>query len=461
MVQFCNYFPRVSRERVEMAQLSYRGSIVLLLVTACLAFGAPVQAAPSSQAKSSSVPSGDSTTVPGTEDGFQRTVKAFQSFEKKGDDLTAVLQKLHAEVVAGNPGVAAKQQAQFLKKLTELYPGSTYDGATGTGTVMTQKDFVATFNSTLNVDSFKELGAVKVTYLLERSKIQLSDGVSSVTVLIDKSDPPRSRFSVAVIPAIRDDAANILTIPGYKRTATDSVETSILNDAYQLLSQTNALRMDFFAADIMRYPTLQGKALGIAGKGYYDRHPHEYQVGAEPAKPAKKVPNVASSAGQTDVVGFLARLLLIGVLSAGVFWIVFSVIRRVKFMFMDKGAQIHFKKYYSLSPMVTRSLKRLGTSLWGKNFLWSKKYYVTKRSDRWLLCDGKNYNNVQPSLAQNRLEVCMRDSNFKLKITRVNGVGVDIAVMCKDYSERELVEKLKELHSLFVTATTAPESRDS
>jgi hypothetical protein len=439
-----------------MAQLSCCGSIVLVLAIASLTFGAPAQANPPSPA-----PSGGAAMTSGSEDGFQRTVRAFQVFEKKGNDISVALQKLHAEAVAVNPGDVAKQQALFLKKLTELYPGSTYDGATGTGTITSQKDFIATFSNSLNVDSIKELGAVNVSYLLGQGKIQLSDGVSSVTIIIDKSDPPRSRFSLAGIPAIKDEAESILTIPGYKRTVTDSVETSILNDAYQLLSQTNALRMDFFAADIMRYPTLQGKALGIAGKGYYDRHPSEYQLGAEPAKPAKKIPDGASSAGKTDVVGFLARLLLIGVLAAAVFWVVFSMIRRVKFMFMDKGAQIHFKKYSSLSPMVTRSLKRLGTSLWGKNFLWSKKYYVIKRSDRWLLSDGKNDRNIQPSPVKNRLEVCMRDSNFKLKITRVNGVGVDIAVMCKDYSERELVEKLKELHSLFVTATTAPESRDS
>jgi hypothetical protein len=461
MVQFKNCFPRVFREPVNMAQLSCCGSIVLLLATACLAFGAPAQANPSSKAKSSPVPSESSTMATGSDDGFQRTVKAFQLFEKKGKDITAALRKLLDEVVAGNPGDTAKQQAQFLKKLTELYPGSTYDGATGTGTVAFQKDFVATFTNTLNVDSLKELGAVKVTYLLEHSKIQLSDGLSSVTVLIDKSDPSRSRFSIAVIPAIRDESETILTIPGYKRIATDSVETSILNDAYQLLSQTNALRMDYFAADIMRYPALQSKALGIAGKGYFERHRPEYQVGAEPAKPAKKSVDGASQKRPIDFAGFISRLLLIGVLVAGVFWIVGILSRRVKFMFMDKMAQTHVKKYYSLSPLVTRSLKRLGTSLWGKNFLWSKKYYIIKRSDRWLLCDGKNAKKGQKSLVKNRLEVCMRDSNFKLKITRLNGVGVDVAATCKDYSERELTEKLTELRALVVAAKTAPESTES
>jgi hypothetical protein len=214
--------------------------------------------------------------------------------------------------------------------------------------------------------------------------------------------------------------------------------------------------MDFFAADIMRYPTLQGKALGIAGKGYYDRHPKEYQVGAEPVKPAKKNPDRASSAGKTDVVGFLARLLLIGVLSAAVFWVVFRVIRQVKFLFMDNLEKQHVKKYISLSPMVTRSLKRLGASLWGKNHVWAKKYYISKRSDRWLLCDGKNGKNDQKSLVKNRLEVCMRDSNFKLKITRLNGVSVDVAVTCKNFSEQELTERLKEVRALLAEAIPAP-----
>jgi hypothetical protein len=430
-----------------MTQLTCRGIIFLLLAIASLAFGAPAQTNPPSP-----TPSGEAAMTSSADDGFQRTVRAFQMFEKKGNDISVVLQKLHAEAVAINPGDAAKQQALFRKNLNELYPGSTYDGATGTGTVTLQKDFVATFSNTLNVDSIKELGVVNISYLLGQSKIQLSDGFSSVTINIDKSDPSRSRYSSAGIPAIKDEAEGILTIPGYKRTVTDSVETSILNDAYHLLSQTNALRMDYFAADIMRYPALQSKALGIAGTGYYDRHPHEYQVGAEPAKPAKKIPELASSSWKSDVVGFVARLLLIGVLAAGVFWVVFMVIRQVKFLFMDNMVKQHVEKFNSLSPMVTRSLKKLGMSLWGKNRLWAKRYYISKRSDRWLLCDGKNVLDNQKSLVKNRLEVCMRDSNFKLRITQLNGVGVDVAVTCKDFSEKELAERLNEIRALLAAA---------
>ena len=88
--------------------------------------------------------------------------------------------------------------------------------------------------------------------------------------------------------------------------------------------------------------------------------------------------------------------------------------------------------------------------------MWAKRYYISKRSDRWLLCDGKNVKNGQKSLVKNRLEVCMRDSNFKLKITRLNGVGVDVAVTCNDFSEKELTERLKEIRALLAVAVPAP-----
>ena len=454
MAQSGNCCPEGARERIEMAQIYCRASIVLLVATVCLVFGVPAQADPISQDQASPAHFKDSDIASGSDDGFQRTVRSFQLFEKKGSEISAVLKNLHAEVVAVFPGDTTKQQEQFLKKLTELYPGSKFDGATGT--VAFQKDFVATFGNTLNIDSISEVGAVTVTYIFGHGVIQLSDGISSVTINIDRTDPSRSKFSKVAISAIKDEAENILTVPGYKRIVIDTVETSILNDAYQLLTLTNALRMDFFAADVMRYPALQRKALGIAGKGYYERHSSEYQVGTEPAKPVKKIIDGASNSGKIDVVGFIARFLLILVSAAGVFWVVFTVIRQIKFLFMDNATKQRIEKYNSLSPMVIRSLKRLGASLWGNNYVWAKRYYVSKHGDRWLLCDGKNVKNGKKSLVNNRLEVCMRDSNFKLKVTRLNGVGVDVAVICKDFSEQELTERLMEIRALLAAAIPAP-----
>ena len=437
-----------------MVPQSCRGAIVLMLVTASLAFGTPALANPSSQGQFPTGGTGAFTTTSGSGDGFQQTVTAFQGMEKKGGEIGAVLQKLHAEAVAGNPGDTAKQQAQFLKKLAELYPGSTYDGTTGT--VKFEKDFVATFNNTLNVDSIKELGAITVTYVLAAGHIQLADGVSSVTAVIDRTDPSRSRFIKCDIPSIKEEAEKILSVPGYKRTATDSVETSVLNDAYQLLSLTNALRMDYFAADVMRYPALQSKALGIAGKGYYERHSSEYKLGADPPKPAKKIVETTSSQGPVDIVGLIGRLLITVASTIGVFWIIVVAVRRLKVQFRDNVTKQYIERYNSLSPMVIRSLKKLGTSLWGKNFLWSKKYYIAKRSDRWLLCDGKCGKSGKIFPTNNRLEVCLRDVNFKLKITRLNGLDVDMSVTCKNFSEKELEERLKEIQSLFAEAKTAP-----
>ena len=439
-----------------MTHLSWHGSIVLLLVTVFLSVSVAAVAKPSaSPDRSSPFDSEDASPISSSVDGFQRTVTAFQMFEKKGHEIVAVLQKLRAEAAAGNPGDTAKQQARFIGKLTELYPGSTYDGAKGA--VPLPKNFVVTFNDTLTVDSIKEIGAVTVTYLLGRGSITLSYGVSSVTLVIDRPYPSRSKFSTAVIPAITDEAGRVLAFPGYKRVATDSVETSILNDAYQLLSQTNALRMDYFAADVMRYPALQSKALGIAGKGYLERHPDEYQKVTEPAKISRKNLDGVSNSAIDRIVGVVVRLLLLGVFATGVYWCAGVVIRRIKCQCMDKLARMHAEKYNSLAPMVKRSLKMLGTSLWGKNYAWSKKYYIFKRVDRWLLCDGKTGTYGLKSRAKNRVEVCMRTSNFKLKIVRLNGVDVDISFTCKDFSEKELTERLIELRSVFTAVKPVPD----
>ena len=448
--QFESRSSRILRKRWILAPLSFGIVIVLLLATSCLAFGAPAPAKPSSPAQSPPTDPGALTATAGSADGFRQTVMAFQSVQKKGRELSVTLQELHAEVVARTHGDTAKQQAHFLKKLLERYPGSTYDGANGT--VMFQKGGVATFNNTFTVDSLKEIGAVTVTYVLGNYSIILEDGSSTVTVVIDRVDPYRSRFTAAVIPAMKDEANKILTVPGYKRTTTDSVEASILNDAYQQLNQATALQMEQFAADVMSVPASQRTVLGIARKGYLDRNPRDYQKGPEPAKPVLKNSYGVSHPGTPKmIIGIVARLLLLGALAAGFFWLVSIVIRRVKYQFMDNVTKMNLKKYNDLSPMVTRSLKNMGTALWGKNRLWSKKYYIVKRNDRWLLCDDKADQKSQKSLAKNRLEVCMRDVNFKLRITRLNGVGVDMAVTCKDFSEQELAERLKEIRTLFTT----------
>ena len=432
-------------------------SLVLLLSTACLAFGAPAPATPSPPLPQSP-PAGSpaSATSSVSDDGYMLTVKYLQICEKKAAELEAALQKLQAETTAGSSGDKVKQQAAFLKKLTELYPGSTFDGTSGT--VPFLKGIVATFNSALKVDSIREDGKITITYLLAEGRIQLSQGANSITAIIDRVNPSRSVFVKVKIPDIEEEAERILWVQGQVWKSKDTVESAVLNDAYQLLSQTNRLRMDTFAADIIRNPALQAEALKIAGKGYRERHPEEYQAGtAPPPKTRKKKTDASPKLTADDLYKTGAKIGIFVLLIAGAFGVMvvaFRLLKSVNTLSMDKVKKIRVDKYTALSPMVTRSLKKFGRSLWGRNFPWSKKYYIYPGSDRWLLCDGKYDKLARTPQAKNRLEVCMRSTYFKIKLKRLNGARVDVSVTCKDLSEQELREKLKEVCSYFVNADT-------
>src|SRR5689334_124544 len=103
-----------------MTRLSSLGSLVVLLVATGLAFGA--------QLPPSSSPSPPVGAPPPAVDGFTRTSRYLQICEQKGAEIEAVLRTLHAESTADSRGDKAGQRAAFLKKLTSVYPGSTFDG---------------------------------------------------------------------------------------------------------------------------------------------------------------------------------------------------------------------------------------------------------------------------------------------------------------------------------------------
>jgi hypothetical protein len=107
-------------------------------------------------------------------------------------------------------------------------------------------------------------------------------------------------------------------------------------------------------------------------------------------------------------------------------------------------------RYDSLTPMVTKALNRMGISLWGKNWPWSKKYYIYQRKERWLLCDGVEDKDKKIFKARTKIEVRLRSAYFKIRITRLNRVGVDIYLRCDNLSEWDLEKGLKEI-SLEIT----------
>jgi hypothetical protein len=435
-----------------MLHLSCRLAMVILLVSASLAMGAPVilNATPAQSPSAGSDALGG--TPGGSSDGYQKTVLAFQQRVDKAHELIELLQKINRESKVREPDNVLRQQTYFLMKLNEVCPGSTYDGSKGKAVF--QKNFTASFNNTMNVDSITELGEVSATYLVQQNQILISFGTNSVMAIIDSANPSRSRFTKAVIPGIAVDAESILTIPGYKRVTTDSVETSILNDAYQLLSQTNTLRMDYFAADIMRSPKLQKKALGIAASGYFERHSVEYQKGIDSAAASSRKGEGGSRISFGNVSKFMGSLLMIIVLGVGFFWAARRTIVRIQMFFMDDSARKFLKSYRALSPMVLRSLGRLGRSLWGSNFLWSRKYYLTKRSDRWVLSDSKVDRYDLHSHPDNLIEVCLRDDTFKIRVARIRGITVNIAITSSGHSRQELMGHLRELSTNFSLGET-------
>jgi len=438
-----------------MTPLTCRLSIVLLLTTASLALGSSVllNATPA-QPRSSTTDSGASAKAT---DGFQRTAQAFQSRVNKARRLIEILHGINAEAKASVPDNPSKQQAYFLTKLNGIFPGSTYDGVRGK--IVFQKNFEALFSNTLNVDSITELGEVSATYFPLQGRILISFGSNSVTAVIDRANPSRSRFTNVSIPAIRVSAETILSIPGYRRITTDSVETSILNDAYQLLSQTNDYLMDNFAADVMRSSTSQNRALAIAGRGYLERHPLEYQRGVDPANSAKVTDRILSlSVGAVTKLTGLTVLLLVAVI--GFFWVARRTISFIRILFLDSKARRFIKQYKLLTPLVQQSLRRLGRTLWGRNYPWKRNYYLTRRTDRWTLSDQKIDRYNLNSLPNNLIEVCLRESNFKIHISRIRGAATDIVVRTDDHSRQNLKEQLQRLSAAFSQEeTTSGDSR--
>jgi hypothetical protein len=428
-----------------MVQLPFLVSLMLLLSTACLAIEAPPASTPPIAAPlAQPLDTAASNSTAGPADGYTRTVKAFQYYVKKAADIQVLLKKLRDESVAGASGDVSKQRTLFLNKLVEKYPGSTFDGTNGT--VAFQKNFVATFNANLTVDSIKEIGTVTVIFHLTQGKITLSFENNSVTAIIDQTTPTRSTFINVSIPVMKDNAEKILTDPDRKLILVDSVESAVLNDAYQLLSQTNRMRMETFAADVLRNPKLQQEALRTAAIGYRERHPEEYQGGVAPNKPRKKKTDVTSNkpADSRFYESFIKWILLV-VSAIGIFWSVLAGIRYLKSLSMDKSEKMKQDRYNSLTPMVAKCLGNMGASLGGRNWPWSKKYYIYERSDRWLLCDGKEDKNNKIFKARTRVEVALRSTYFKIKISRLNKVSVDISLTCKDLTKWELMEGLEKL----------------
>jgi hypothetical protein len=142
--------------------------------------------------------------------------------------------------------------------------------------------------------------------------------------------------------------------------------------------------------------------------------------------------------------GVPVRLLFYLLLACGAALTVKGAFSTAKVISMDGLNKMRFRKFRQLSPMVTRSLEIMGTSLWGKNRLWAKNFSITRESDRWLLRDGGRELIFHKSEVKNCVEVCLRDTNLKVRIRLLNGQRTDKIMECMSFSEEGLVECLEE-----------------
>lgn len=429
---------RPDEERSRAMRLkSLSGILVMLLFTASLAVAAPATGNPS-----------------GVNDGYRQTVAYFQLCRDKASEIEAVLQALRAESIAASPHNPSQQQTLFQQKLISRFPGATFDGTAGT--IPLQHFFTAHINSSLKVESIRKSGPITVNYLVSRGRITVADSTNAITILLDQDDPARSLFVDAIIPGIQAEAEKIVTIPGWKRVAADRAETSILNDAYQLMSLVSSRRMDVFALTILTDPEAQQELLRVAAGGYQERHRQDYQAGGA-VPPATKVADSRPGKGAEQVFSRqFGRLSAFILLTLAVLTALGMAIRASYLRSRIHRAGMREDRYRSLSPMVTRALHRTGRSLWGRNLPWAKSYYIYERSTRWLLCDGVEDKENKIFRARTRIEVSLRSSYFKLSVTRLNGGSANIWLHCHGVSQRDLHNGLAEI----CREMTNPSGRD-
>ena len=425
-----------------MAARSHLGKLITLS-SACLALGATTVSAGVSPPLSAS--SFMEATPAAGDDGFMQTTRSFQSYKQRAVAVETVLQQLSADTATIATDIKSKQPTPFQQKLSEKYPGAAFDG--GIGTIPLQTGLVANFNGAMKVYRIKEADKNGTReYLITQRRIQLTSGVNSLAILVDQTTPANSLFFCATIPAVRKAAEKILTDPELTRVALDSVETSILNDAYQLLSMTNKVSMDSYGANVIHDATAQKEMLRVVATGYRDRHPEEYQKGAPQQKIRLSAVNIQpdKQADSRFYNGFI-KTALFTVLAACALWLIYIVTRFMKSMSLSPVERTNLDHYNSLSPMVTASLKRKGATLWGKNSLLTKVYHLYKHKNRWVLCDGREDKTNNLFQAHHRVEVCLRGTYIKLQITRLNGNIARISLVTKGLTKIELDNKLDEL----------------
>jgi hypothetical protein len=280
------------------------------VLTAAVTFAAPVPPVSPAIATPPVAAAPVSTEVSST--GYTLTVQYWLTLEKTARDTEKALQDIYTQTAAAIPDDPARLRSYFTQKLAEKFPGSTFNGVMGT--VVLPDKMRAHFNDKFVVDRMEEVGRISVNYFLRQGQFVCSNGTNSVGGIINKANPGQSVFTKVDIDSMRNDSERIL---GNRTVTANSAEEAVINDAYQLLSVTNNARMDSYAGELVISTEAQQVALGLAEKGYRQRHPGEYQAGGDGAKKNKNEVketkwNFELPSDQSSSSKLLMRFLVIG-----------------------------------------------------------------------------------------------------------------------------------------------------
>ena len=131
----------------------------------------------------------------------------------------------------------------------------------------------------------------------------------------------------------------------------------------------------------------------------------------------------------------VVKLFLFMIIAIAALLLAILAVRTVRYLTLGGLKKMRIQKFKALSPMVTRSLRTLATSLWGENHLWSTHYCILEKNDRWLLQDRKRHYFTRSVQERNCLEVCMKDTNLRVKIYLLNGTKANVVMECSGFSE--------------------------
>ena len=263
-----------------------------------------------------------------TPNGYTLTVQYWTSLEQTARETEKTLQELQTQAAAAVPGDPSRMRKYFAGELAKKFPGSTFNGVTGS--VVLPNKMQAHYNNKFVVDRIEEVGRINVNYFLKQAQFVCSNGTNSVGGIINKANPGESVFTKVDIDIVKTEAEKIL---GNRTVAANSAEVAIVNDAYQLLAVTNNARMDTYAGQLVVSTEAQQYALGLAEKGYKQRHPEEYQAGAGGGKKQKnknfELPSERSS----------SKKLLMQVVVVGGLFLVCALFVKLAWHFLGSGVK--------------------------------------------------------------------------------------------------------------------------